>query len=465
MFGVVDARPDEGVQPLKKSMRTIAVTVTAAAALSLAACGAGDGDGSEGVTIVVGDRPSADQEQAVENLEETIEEFEAAHPDVTVESVETKWEVQTFQAMLAGGTMPTTMNVPFTEPQSLIAAGQIADITEPLEEVGLADQLNPSVISVAQDGESRFYGVPVDVYSVGLAYNRDLFEEAGLDPDSPPTTWQQVREYAQVISQVTGATGYATYTADGFGGWMTTAAVYSFGGQIQDEEGTTATVDTPEVRAYLELLQDMRWEDDSMGSNFVYSADPAIQDFAAGRIGMMLNLPLDYPGLVRNYGMDPESYGFTALPQATDASRTLTGGAVRVFSPHASDEELRAAVEWTQFANFRQYLDEEVAIEKAQAAQEDGDVVGVPVLSPVDQESYDRLREWTEPYATVILANWEGYTSVAESQQLVPEPRTRAQETYGELDRVLQAVLTREDADLDSLLPEAEDTINALMAR
>ena len=34
-------------------------------------------------------------------------------------------------------------------------------------------------------------------YGIGLHYNRALFEEAGLDPDQPPTTWDEVREYAK----------------------------------------------------------------------------------------------------------------------------------------------------------------------------------------------------------------------------------------------------------------------------
>src|SRR5690606_9482511 len=194
-----------------------------------------------------------------------------------------------------------------------------------------------------------YYGIPVDVYSVGLAYNRDLFEQAGLNPDSPPTTWEEVREASLAIHEATGATGYATFTADNFGGWMMTAAVNSFGGRVQSDDGAESTVDTPEVRAYLELLAEMRWEDDSMGTNFVYSAEPAKQDFAAGKIGMILNLAFDYPGLILNYGMDPESYGFAALPQATETSQTLTGGAARVFNPQATPEELEAAIAWTEF--------------------------------------------------------------------------------------------------------------------
>ncbi|WP_354510374.1 ABC transporter substrate-binding protein [Oerskovia enterophila] len=437
-------------------------------AIALTACGSSAGSGAEsgdGVTIVVGDRPSPDQTEALATLDTMIEQFEAAHPDVTIKSVETKWEAQTFQAMLAGGTMPTVMNVAFTEPQSLIDSGQIADITDILEETGLADKLNPAVTSVVQDDAGRIYGIPIDVYSVGLAYNRDLFEQAGLDPDAPPTTWDEVQEAAAAITAATGAAGYATFTADNFGGWMMTAAVAGFGGEVQNAEGTKATLNTPEVKGYLETIQAMRWQDNSMGSNFVYSAEPAKHDFAAGKVGMILNLAFDYPGLILNYKMDPEHYGFTALPQATDDSRTLTGGAAKVFSPKASPEELEAAVEWIEFQNFQQFFDEDTAVANAQAAQADGGIVGLPVLSPVSDDAYKQLQTWIEPYINVNRENFAGYTAVADSQTLVPEPRSKAQETYAELDKVLQTVLTKQDVDLDALLTQSEETINAKLAR
>ncbi|ROR97182.1 carbohydrate ABC transporter substrate-binding protein (CUT1 family) [Salana multivorans] len=455
--------------------RPAGVATLAALALALAACSGsttpggngatGSDAGTEKVTIVVGDRPSPDQKEAVALLDSLIAQFEDEHPDVTIESVETKWEAQTFQAMLAGGTMPTVMNVAFTEPQSLIAAGQIADITDVLQETGLGEKLNPAVLDVVTDADGRVFGVPVDVYSVGLAYNRQLFEDAGLDPDAPPTTWEQVREAAAAISDATGAAGYATYTADNFGGWMTAAAVASFGGELQNADGTAATINTPEMAGYLEVLRQMRWEDDSMGSTFVYSAQPAIQDFGAGKIGMLLNLPFDYPGLILNYQMAPEDFGFTALPQATDESRTLTGGAAKIFNPKATPAELKAAVEWIEFQNFQQYFDEETAVANAAAAAKDGSIVGLPVISPVSEEAYAQLQEWIAPYVNVIPENWVGYTSAVDSQVLVPEPRTKAQETYAEIDLVLQAVLTKQDVDLDQLLTQTEDTINSKLAR
>jgi len=48
---------------------------------------------------------------------------------------------------------------------------------------------------------NQVYGLPIDYNSLFLFYRRDHFEQAGLDPDKPPTTWEQVAQYAQKLTQ------------------------------------------------------------------------------------------------------------------------------------------------------------------------------------------------------------------------------------------------------------------------
>jgi multiple sugar transport system substrate-binding protein len=449
----------------KVSRRVLAATLVAGiAATALVACSSAEsGDGK--LVVTVGDRPPADQKESLAALDKSIAAFEKVHPDITIKSVETRWAADTFQAMVAGGTMPTTMSVPFTEPQSLIASGQIADISSELNSTGLGKLLNPAVAAVAEGEDGKSYGVPTDVYSVGLAYNRKLFTAAGLDPDKPPTTWDEVRTYAKKIASSTDQAGYSLYTSNHFGGWMMTAAVASYGGTIENAEGTKSTVDSAPVKDYLDVLSQMRWTDDSMGSSFVNDSQPTLQNFAAGKIGMILSLPFDYPGLVQQYKMDPADFGFGALPQATDKPVTLTGGSVQVFTPKASQEEIVAGLEWLQFNRFNAYTDEETAVEKAKADAADGNVVGLPALPPVSQEAYKQYQSWIAPYVNLPLENFASYTAAAESQTLVPEPRTKAQDVYAQLDTLLQGVLTTKDADLNKLVSQATDAINAKLAR
>lgn len=75
--------------------------------------------------------------------------------------------------------------------------------------VPLSDRVNtdPYVDTIADrckvDGE--LLGAPLDTHPYGLWYNKDLFEEAGLDPESPPESPEQFMESCRAINENTDA--------------------------------------------------------------------------------------------------------------------------------------------------------------------------------------------------------------------------------------------------------------------
>ena len=189
---------------------TFAITLTTA--LAVTACGDDSEPGSSGpadpdapVTISVSNKPTTEFPEQREAFERRLDEFAAEHENITVEAQEIEWEADTFQAMLAGGTMPTVMQVPFTEIGALIARGQVADVTDHLGETDALDRLSPTVMEVVTDDEDHVWGIPIAAYTMGLLYNRSLFEQAGLDPDAPPQTWDDVRAAAPRVRTSTPA--------------------------------------------------------------------------------------------------------------------------------------------------------------------------------------------------------------------------------------------------------------------
>jgi ABC-type glycerol-3-phosphate transport system substrate-binding protein len=56
--------------------------------------------------------------------------------------------------------------------------------------------------SLSYDG--KLYGVPVDYTICYLYYRKDRFAEAGLDPDKPPTTWEEVADYSKRLTSADG---------------------------------------------------------------------------------------------------------------------------------------------------------------------------------------------------------------------------------------------------------------------
>lgn len=66
--------------------------------------------------------------------------------------------------------------------------------------------------------DGKVYGIPRTGYSMGLIYNKKLFTEAGLDPEKPPATWEELRAAAEKIAGLgNGTVGYADYSAQNQG--------------------------------------------------------------------------------------------------------------------------------------------------------------------------------------------------------------------------------------------------------
>ncbi|HEY1177412.1 MAG TPA: extracellular solute-binding protein [Phytomonospora sp.] len=421
-----------------------------------------DLDPAAEVKISVGDQPTEDKPDQLAAFNKRIEEFEAANPNITVEASTEKWEAQTFQAKLAGGTLPTVMGVSLTYSHELIENGQLPDMTPYLDTLGLVADLNPLALDNAKDGDGKIYTIPTGLFSVGIAYNRAIFAKAGLDPDTPPATWEDVRAFArQIKDKVPGVTPYAQMTTNNTGGWMLTTMTYALGGRVQNDAGTEAVMGQQTIDA-LQLLHDMRWGDDTMGREFLYDQEAVRQAFAGGTIGMVLQAPDCYFTVVKDYGFDPADYGQGQLPQGgTGGNGTLTGGTLKLFNAKATPNQLLAAAKWVKFYDFDKYYDEAVAVADAETNAADKSPVGLPGLPPVSQEVHDRYLGWIRPHVNVPLENFAGYTS--STLQLIAEPPAGTQQTYAALDPVVQQILTDESADIVKAVADANATVKGII--
>ncbi|SDK55902.1 ABC-type glycerol-3-phosphate transport system, substrate-binding protein [Glycomyces sambucus] len=421
-----------------------------------------DLDPSADVTISVGDQPTEDKPEELAAFNERVDEFEAANGNITLEPTAEVWEAQTFQAKLAGGTLPTVMGVSLTYSYELIENGQLPDMTPYLEELELLDELNPLALDNVKDDDGNVYTIPTGLFSVGIAYNRNIFEQAGLDPDTPPATWDEVRSFAQQIkAAVPGVTPYAQMTTNNTGGWMLTTMTYSNGGRIQDDAGTESVMGEETIAA-LQLLHDMRWVDDTMGREFLYDQEGVRQAFAGGTIGMVLQAPDAYNTLVRDYDFDPAHFGIGQLPQGGSGNNgTLTGGTLKLFDAKATPNQLLAAAKWIKFYEFDKFYDEAAALADAESNAAEGNPVGLPGLPPVSQEIYDRYLGWIEPHINVPLEQFASYTS--STLELIAEPPAGTQQTYAALDPVVQQILTDENADIAQAVADASEILNGII--
>jgi len=459
---------------MKSPRTTLAATLVGALALSgtLAACSSGSDDSpsagattsaptvgtDEPVTLnVVGLLPGSTPE-AQAALKTEVTQFQDENPNITVTTHEYEWKATTFASDLAGGILPTVFEIPFTDGKTLIANQQIADMQPYLDTLPYASEFNENVLQYGKGADGDVYAIPAkSIYGVGLHYNRDLFTQAGLDPDKPPTTWDEVRADAKAIADKTGKAGFAQMTQSGTGGWQLTVDTYARGGRVEQTDGgtTTATLTNDATKASLQFLQQLRWTDDSMGQNFTYDWGSINQAFAAGQVGMYTSGQDVYTSLVQTNNIDPKMYGLTMIPLEGADSGVLGGGTMAAVAVNATDAEKAAAIKWIDFHYLRKYIDQDAAVTAAKTQLASDQPVGTPELPIFSQEQYQKYQGWIADLVNVPLAQMTGFTDNIFDATLVNEPAVATQDVYAALDPVVQAVLTDKNADIDKLLDEA----------
>jgi ABC-type glycerol-3-phosphate transport system substrate-binding protein len=439
-----------------------APTASSAAAASPSADPAA---GHEAVTITVGAlRPGATQE-AVDALNLQIKEFEAKDPWVTVKPAEYNWTAPTFTAALAAGTLPDVFTIPFTDGKGLIAQHQIVNINDRIQALPYISRFNKNVLVNGQDADGKIWALPTQAYGMSLTYNRTLFTAAGLDPNSPPTTWDEVRADAKAIASKTGMAGYAEMATENTGGWQLTTATYALGGRMESvgaDGKVTATLNNDKTKAALAYLKSLRWDDNSMGATFDYAWGSINQAFAAGQIGMFTGGSDLYTAMVQNNNLNPADYGVTTIPLANDpAAGVLGGGTLVAVNVVTTDAQRDAAVDWIDFYYMQKLLTQDGAVADAQALKANNQPVGVPALPIFDKATYDQSQTWIKDYINVPTDQMTTFTSKIFDQQLVNEPTVHTQDLYAALDPVVQAVLTDKNADINALLDAANKQVQA----
>ncbi|MEL7975699.1 extracellular solute-binding protein [Isoptericola sp. F-RaC21] len=442
---------------------------------ALAACSGGSDPQDEStnsagqVTLSVVSLLPGSTEEAVAAFEDQVAEFEKANPDIDVQPEEYEWKATTFAAQLAGGTLPDVFEIPFTDAQGLVENGQLADMDAQFRALPYADQFNPTILEAGTGADGHVYAIPAkNAYPVALHYNRALFESAGLDPDQPPTTWEEVREDAKKIADANpGVAGFATMTQNNTGGWQLTAQTVARGGRTVEtdaDQKATATLDNAGTKEALQFLHDLRWEDESMGGNFLLDWGSINQEFAAGQVGMFTSGSDIYTSLVQTNAVDPDTYGLAPIPLSdTPEAATLTGGTLAGVPANVDDGVKDAAMKWIDFFYLNKLVDEDRAVADAETLAKNDQPVGTPVLPMFSKEQYEQNQEWIADYVNVPLDQMTAFTDAMFDLPLAGEPSQKTQEVYALLDPVVQAVLTDENADIDALLADANTQAQALL--
>ncbi|MGN8646176.1 ABC transporter substrate-binding protein [Gracilibacillus sp. HCP3S3_G5_1] len=279
-----------------------------------------------------------------EAVEYVIEEFEKQNPDINIEAtyVANQGEGQNEKLLtaIAGGNPPDVAYFDRFEVAAWAAQGSLEPLTELAEQDGISQENYYDFAWEEVSYEGDLYAIPTTTDSRLLFYNKDHFEEVGLDPENPPKTIAELEEAAEKLTIKEGNRFERIGFIPWFGqGWFYSWG-WSFGGDFYDPETMEVTADHPKNVEALEWMtefgqkygvEDIAGFTDSQGSG-------AMDPFVSGQISMKIDGNFGVAALEK---FAPDlNYGVTPIPTPTgDNFKTWSGGWSVVIPKGANNQE------------------------------------------------------------------------------------------------------------------------------
>lgn len=160
---------------------------------------------------------------------------------------------------LTSGDTPDIVSIDCVLVPYYASIGALKDITDEFDALEYKDTFSGGTLDLASYEGSQ-YAVPFAPDVSVLIYNKDIFEANGLDPESPPKTWDELLEAAKACTS-DDCYGYIFCAADA-GGMMFTFCPYIWnnGGSFTNEDGTESVLNGAEAVEALQFITDMVYE-------------------------------------------------------------------------------------------------------------------------------------------------------------------------------------------------------------
>jgi multiple sugar transport system substrate-binding protein len=274
--------------------------------------------------------------------QKAIADFEAKHPHAKVALEIVGWQQNhdTVAQRLAAGNLPDVVNTATMWIPEFVSSGGLQPIGEDMISPELRASFIPSILAKSAAYQGQIWGVSMVAHTRGMFWNKDIFKEAGLDPEAPPKTWAEFKSDILQIHSKTGKFGY------GFDGKGVQAFRY-FGIFLWNNGGDYFTADghaafnSPEGIEALQFLVDLVKSGavlDPTGTNM----EDVDAQFAGGRLGIIID-----GAYTTAYLRDKApnlAYGVTTAPIAKEGKPNVVVGVTDalIVSKNANHALVRA---------------------------------------------------------------------------------------------------------------------------
>lgn len=275
--------------------------------------------------------------------------FEAEHPNIHVESVPYPYDGfrQALLTSAAGGEGPDLVRLDIIWSPEFAEQGILMNLSDSMPDFNTyADAVFPGPLSTNMyDGS--YYGLPLDTNTRVFIYNPAVLAAAGVDV---PETMDDLSAACDAVTGM--GDGYYLFSDGGTSGWNLLPWIWSFGGDITDENITTSTgyVNGEQTVAAIQFLADMI-SNGCFSDGFIGSGIDTWGGYFGGTIASMLEGPWLYPTAESQY---PDfEIGAALMPAGDGGHISVVGGENIVIS--ASSQHPEEAMEFLRFTQSAEY--------------------------------------------------------------------------------------------------------------
>jgi ABC-type glycerol-3-phosphate transport system substrate-binding protein len=256
-----------------------------------------------------------------------VDRFLELNPDVKLVSaeglqIETMASEVTTIMMIAGDIAPDVLNMNFRSMDTFVSQNMVAPLDKYVamaeaKGVDVTGRILPQVRDVVYrpwpDGERHLYGLPEELFVVGLFYNQELFRRAGLPPRAPQD-WKEMLEAARRLRALGPDINPLELSSGQGASWNLMSFLWSAGGEAVKEVGPNvwrADFNTPEAVTAYEFYYQLVEGDRLAGRNVGADRTRPRRE----TVGMFFN----YIGNAA--GGDLEAFAFGAVPRGPTGIR------------------------------------------------------------------------------------------------------------------------------------------------
>lgn len=313
-------------------------------------------------TVAAGSQPAQDPVKVVwwhsmsgelgTVADKLISDFNKAHEDIQVEGVfqgTYDESLNKLKASLGSKSGPTMIQVYEIGSRFMKDTQAIRPVQDFMDaEAYDISSLEPNIKNY-YTFDGKLHSMPFNSSNPILYYNKDAFKAAGLDPENPPKTYEEVAEAAKALTNG-GQTGvsFAIY------GWFMEQFLANQGAELLNNgNGRTSPATASQVNNDAAVKTLAWWKqmlDDKVLLNLGRKTDDTKKAFAAGQIAMTLDSTASLRGIV-SAAEGKFEVGTAFLPKPADGGEggVIIGGASLWLMNNKSEEEQQAAWEFMKY--------------------------------------------------------------------------------------------------------------------